>query len=952
MFSGSLYCYIEELWGVVSNNQIGCSLYYWLSPDSLLMRKTGFIISLLLLVVLISRSGDPLQLEQIYLRYEEANLLFQNKGQSPEQDSTARIYFEEVIDACRTEPGVRDSLLFNALWKRAALANSETEAIHFYQQAFRTAAESSTLEAKQRYEPLVLAGDIYYHRGLNDSAFILLDEARTLQESLAFTSHTHKLYTLIGTIYLEEGKYRDAKNCFEKAWQQEGHHSAAANYQFGRASSKTGDHYGALSRLLPLLAYEKDFPGIVNTIGNVYLNLNDPAQALQYFHQSLAESVNVQLYNWIGRAHLQLKQYDSAKHYLDLFTLQVELSSGTLSPVITGEYHMLEADYYMKLGQHEDALHSCQRAINQFAYPCNNLSVNNNPEDFVGVLSPVNLFIALTKKAACFEMLYQASNSREYLQSASNSYKTAIMLAATIATSLENDAARDLLQNALHTTYHKLVNLIMQLHQQQPDDSLLWKARNIAALHKTFTMQQQLKASGLQKRYGQSPDLQQQELLTKRRIARIQQQLDNATDAQVDILIQQKKNLEFTLQGILTKMGISRPEIRKALSTEPSPATQERAILEFYQSDSLLYVFAITDKTIKQLAVPVSQLQASRISEFTRELSNGTRAEGRSLEQMAKQIFSDYLQPVWNQISDRKYWTIIPDGPFCNLNFEVLINPASSRMLIQDYTISYQVNQTLSYKHSVMYSDSKNPSILALAPFTKRSTYSHSDSMLLAPLPGTEDEITDIPGLQLRDTAATKISFLSTAGSHNIWHFATHTIWKPNQPTGSYISFYPSDSVNADAYQLQLDELLQFNLHSTRLLVFSACETDLPEGAGGEQTDMLSRSIVHAGCPSVVTNRWPGADKATAAIINRFYQLLEDGAAIDEALRQAKLDFVKKYPQQMHPSNWAHLTLTGDVQPIFKNGFRWQMPLSATGMGLLVLTSFVMFYRNRSQKAV
>lgn len=47
-----------------------------------------------------------------------------------------------------------------------------------------------------------------------------------------------------------------------------------------------------------------------------------------------------------------------------------------------------------------------------------------------------------------------------------------------------------------------------------------------------------------------------------------------------------------------------------------------------------------------------------------------------------------------------------------------------------------------------------------------------------------------------------------------------------------------------------------------------------------------------------------------------FYKFLDDGKDKDEALKMAKLDFIKNNPLKSHPYYWAGFVINGDINPI------------------------------------
>ena len=79
----------------------------------------------------------------------------------------------------------------------------------------------------------------------------------------------------------------------------------------------------------------------------------------------------------------------------------------------------------------------------------------------------------------------------------------------------------------------------------------------------------------------------------------------------------------------------------------------------------------------------------------------------------------------------------------------------------------------------------------------------------------------------------------------------------------------------------------------------------------------LARAFAYAGSPSIVMSHWPANDQAASTLMQQFYQYLADGQAKDEALRQAKLDYLQNAPgATAHPFYWGGFVLLGDPFPL------------------------------------
>jgi CHAT domain-containing protein len=95
------------------------------------------------------------------------------------------------------------------------------------------------------------------------------------------------------------------------------------------------------------------------------------------------------------------------------------------------------------------------------------------------------------------------------------------------------------------------------------------------------------------------------------------------------------------------------------------------------------------------------------------------------------------------------------------------------------------------------------------------------------------------------------------------------------------------------------------------------CPHSLQEGISN-----LVEAFLVAGSKSVVASLWSADDTSASALMERFYQRLAQGENASSALRNAKLDLLAKYGDQLSPFYWAAFITVGEASaPI---GFKQQ----------------------------
>lgn len=929
------------------------------------MRKQGLFVVFFSCCFFFSRSGDPVGIARVKQLYKNADSLYSIKNPTPATDSMARLGFDVVISTCSKEPGIPDSLLFHSFWKRGVLEEilgKFNSAKYFYLQSLSLARQKKDIEDSLLFKPLLFAGGIYYRENKFDSTRILLEKAQSLSEKYSFTDELERLYNILGALYFEGGNYLQSKNCFEKALQiiENDKGGAAKKIDFetniAAAQNRLGNYEEALRRYLSLLKYNEYSTDISLNIGNTYMAMGQYAAALHYFYDCLGSN-RIEVFNYIAKAHLKLGQYDSTDYYLRLFEANDAKANSETNKITRGIYHICKGDYLRAKDSLVDAVKEYQQAINQLMYDFSDSNIYSNPSDFSGALSSFNLYDAILKKAACFETMYIKYKNVDNLKAAMEAYLSAIGLTGYLERTMDSDESKIFLKQNSNAAYNKALDMVMNLFAITGDNALLWKAYTIIERNKSSVLVSNLEAFEVKSKAHIPEEILQQERDLKYRIARLQIKLDQGADTIVSRkMVSEKRNDELELAVVQKKIkhytGAAAENETGELSDQQQffkdNLTKDQAILDLYFSDSLLYVFAITNNDIHTAIIPQRQLDTAQIALAERGFQHLDNVADHAIDTVARQLFNVLIQPLFSYIKDKKEWMVLPDRLFYYFPFEIITDPATGRMLIEDYSISYNFSTQFIAGKSLRRKQ-KDPKLIALAPFISQGMYSYKDSVLLDKLPATQMEINGLKGKILKDTAATKSAFINAAGHFDILHLATHAVMDASNPSQSYIAFYPEDPARQDNFKLYLNELYNLNLDSARLMLLSACETGVGKFIAGEGVMSLSRGVLYAGCPSVVTTLWPANDQSTAYIINHFYRHMDEGNDLTTALRLAKLDFIKEYPGQKNPAYWAHLVLVGQTNSLYKASFNMNLQFVLICLGVLLCGGAV-FWGNRFKK--
>jgi CHAT domain-containing protein/tetratricopeptide (TPR) repeat protein len=180
----------------------------------------------------------------------------------------------------------------------------------------------------------------------------------------------------------------------------------------------------------------------------------------------------------------------------------------------------------------------------------------------------------------------------------------------------------------------------------------------------------------------------------------------------------------------------------------------------------------------------------------------------------------------------------------------------------------------------------------------------------LAALPGAEAEAKAVAQLLnapvVLGREATKAIALEQMPTAKLIHLATHGLLDNLRGLGSNLALAPDGDDNG---LLTADEILNLKLQAD-LVVLSACNTGRGKVTGDGVVGM-ARSLIAAGVPSAIVSLWAVPDAPTASLMTQFYQSLQANPNKAQALRQAMLLTMAKYP---NPRDWAAFTLIGEAE--------------------------------------
>jgi CHAT domain-containing protein len=515
------------------------------------------------------------------------------------------------------------------------------------------------------------------------------------------------------------------------------------------------------------------------------------------------------------------------------------------------------------------------------------------------------------------------------------------------------------------------INLLMELHQQNPSQGYNKQAFNISEKSLARTLLELLSEAKIDLKEDIDPKLSSQEQILYQQLDQAEKQRliiyqdNNNTDAQKAEINQTLDQLTQQFQQLQEEIRHSSPKY--AAFKYPQPTTTEQIQNKILDNDTVLlqytlgkeksYLWVVTKDSFNSYELPNNTELTELINNVRRQITDIKKERFPDLikqkaeqERIAaiQQISQIILQPA-APLLNKKRILIIPDGALYTLPFSVLsTSDANYEPLATHHEI---INLPSSSTLDILRQNSQNnsakiPDNLSLAIFADPVFTAHDCRLNNSPdcnqerlfaarnraaqqfnyvdwqdLPGTYTEAENIIDLFPNKTniksafgfAATRDQIIGNQlENYDLIHFATHGFFDEEKPDQSGLVFSLIDEKGQPQNGfLRLDSIFNMKLNAS-LVVMSACQTGLGEEIKGEGMVGLSRGFMYAGASDLLMSLWSVDDAATAEFMTRFYRLLlqdklTPAAALTETQRQ-----MREKTEWSHPYYWSAFILQGD----------------------------------------
>lgn len=868
-------------------------------------------------ILINSLSNKYLQDSSLRQIYHDIGVCFYNEA----NDEQAITFFKKEIDIAMLYYPSNTSLLFDAYLNLAEsyyLGFEDYEnSIQYSQKALSTAS----LKAINKGRCHKVLATVFEGKGdfkLAEEHYLKALSILKNKESIDWLA---EVYTGLGTIYSRQGRSEQAIPALRKA---------AALYTTLAAADGLIVSFANLG----IAFAEAETPQLDSAIFYLEKSLQISQQA-DWIDYTAAD------YNSLGWVFNLKEDYLQAQSYLQkALDLQVQIKESTYHYTYSEIYDNI-GDAYRGLQDFDQALHYYQLAvlnrIPQYQVPSEKQLPDLKTMLVEGEKAELLQFFHSIAKA--YYLKFQTQKEEKYLENALNYFQLADELIDLMRYEHTNDQTKLFWRKATRQLYEEAVEAAYSQQNLELGFYFMEKSRAVLLLDELRDKDAKLLA-------GIPEDLLLKEENFKKVILETEQNYllafaNTASEDTLKSLKVQLDSLKSNYANWVEDLEITYPSYYKIKYANNIPSLTESTVkwaraggfIEFFTTEHLVYALIIYQN--KQHFIKISDAtplyaNTQKVIEMLQEARHlDERPEMEQFNNLAHQIYQQLLHHI---PADINHWTIVPDGIFSYLPFQIL-RPTDKTYWIEQAAISYAYSASILQMGTKTKNDIQHQeNLLAIAP-------SHFDGSL-EELTHSVEEVRQIQNLiggdiLIKEEASTE-NFLKNIRHQRILHFSTHAA--VGDSLYPWIAFYGQE-------KLYLPSLYRLSLQAD-LAVLSACETNKGYFKTGEGVLSIARGLAYAGVPSVVATLWNTNEQAAQEISIELYKNLKKGSNQAEALRQSQLAYFNRHTALLdglaNPHYWAAFVHTGPVTALELNNTRqWYWWIL---FGICAMVGLILFF--------
>ncbi len=398
-------------------------------------------------------------------------------------------------------------------------------------------------------------------------------------------------------------------------------------------------------------------------------------------------------------------------------------------------------------------------------------------------------------------------------------------------------------------------------------------------------------------------------------------------------------------------------------------------IISQFSTKEKTYLFRITKDTFDYSVVDLSANELNnlleKVSPFYKSKIGNIKTFNQDLfsfnVKAAYELYKKLFAPVIKEIPKGQKIIYSPSFNVQSFPVEFLItkydsalsdyNYSDKNFLIFDYSILYTSSAHTYIKQKEKRANNKGEVLVVGDPFinyksdefaTRRSLFSKTMGFL--PLKYSLQEIDEINSIinvdkLLEGENATETKFKQSVKNSKLIHLSTHSFLYNKQP----VIFFSNEKDKKNDGYLELNEIIGLNLNAD-LVVLSSCNSGLGVVDRSEGVMGMTKAFFEAGSKSVMVSLWEVNDKYTSSLMKYFYEFLSRGKNKSDALRLAKIKFIKN--DSPNPYFWSTFIISGNNEAMsFGKGSLSKYYLLVWA-GLIIFSLFAIYIQIKKRRTI
>lgn len=380
-----------------------------------------------------------------------------------------------------------------------------------------------------------------------------------------------------------------------------------------------------------------------------------------------------------------------------------------------------------------------------------------------------------------------------------------------------------------------------------------------------------------------------------------------------DQLERRVRELKKEYSGALQDLEQNDPALMPMFDLEPLDLSRVRdrllvddVVVQLLPGESTLAIHVVTRNGFVMRRVEVSRAELHRrATEVARRVRAGPGpartleaemfpGEIGSLDDELAWLYDQCFRPIEDLLVGARRVFVIPAGALHYVPWAALVRTQHGDGRRPEYAIDrYRLALTSSLHNLLLSKPASTPATaVVLGDPDETLPHAREEAAVVAAALGARAHV---------GSDATSDLLWKDARSAGIVHLATPGVLDSADPKRSYLLL-------ANGERFTTTHAFALELPKAKLVVLSACETDIGVGGNGLEVAMIARGFQNAGASSVIATLWPVHDEATSLLMKELYARPDADpiVALTEAQRTLADD-----PKWGAPYFWAGFELFG-----------------------------------------